>query len=230
MAVLLATSGARRVHYALDTVLKAPVLAWQYGRLDPLPPVRHRVAALAGAGLLSTPVLIIAAVSLPPVIGEDAAELLFLGAPCGMLPIVAVRSFRGAAHRGGTAARYSAAALLTAFAGTGPVAAGALSVAVAAPSIAVVGSVVPGAWLIAVCGAALLRRSGPAALAVLGMVAGAALTGALLGFQLTMHAPGLGGFFQALTVLSFAALLPSYLMWSLWSGARLLRGSGELLA
>jgi hypothetical protein len=230
LAVLLATTGARRLLFALDTVVKAPVLAWHYRRTDPLPAARRWSAALAGAGLLSAPALILAALVLPPVIGEDAAELLFLGAPGGMLAVVAVRSFRTAVHRGGTATRYAAAAVLTVFAGTGPVAAGALSVAVATPGIAVLGSVVPGAWLLAVCGAALARRQGPAGLAVTGMVAGAALTGVLLGLQLTTQVAGLGGPAGVLTALSFAALVPSYLVWSVWSGVRLLRGSTELLA
>lgn len=230
MAVLLATAGARRVRFALDTVVKVPVLAWHYRRIDPLPPVRRWSAALAGAGLLSTPVLIVVAVVLAPVIGENTAEFLFLCAPGGMLPVVAVRSFRGAAHHGGTAVRYATAALLTVFAGTGPVAAGALSVALAAPGIALAGSVIPGAWLIAVCATALVRRHGSPSLAVVGTVAGTALIGTLLGLQLTMLAPGLGAPLSALTVLSFAALIPSYLTWSLWSGVRLLRGNGELLA
>lgn len=223
-AVLLATSGTRRLRYALDTVVKSPVLAWHHRRADPLPPVRRRPAALAGAGLISTPVLIVAALSLAPVIGEDAAELLFLAAPCGMMPLVAVRSFRGAAHRGGTAPRYLAAAALAVFAGTGPVAAGALSVAVGVPGIALAGSFVPGVWLVAVCGTALVARLGPAALAVLGMIAGTALTGVLLGLQLAAQAP------PALSVLSFLVLVPTYLSWSLWSGARLLRGRGDLPA
>ena len=229
MAVLLATSGARRLHFALDTVVKVPVLAFHYRRTDPLPPVRRWSAVLAGAGLLSTPVLIVAALALAPVIGEDAAELLFLGAPGGMLAVVAVRSFRSAAHRGGSAGRYAAALVLTVFAGTGPVAAGALSVAVAVPAIALAGSVVPGAWLIVVCGAALARRQGPVALAVAGVLAGAALSGVLLGLQLVTRAPGAGGV-QVLAALSFAVLAPSYLLWSLWSGVRLLRGRTELLA
>ncbi len=77
---------------------------------------------------------------------------------------------------------------------------------------------------------ALVRRHGPPALAVTGMVAGTALIGVLLGLQLTMLAPGPGGALSALTALSFAALVLSYPVWSLWSGVRLLRGSGELLA
>jgi hypothetical protein len=230
MAVLLATSGARRLGFTLDTVVKVPVLAWHYHRTDPLPPVGRWPAALAGAGLLSTPVLIVAALSLAPVIGEDAAEFLFLMAPGGMLPLVAVRSFRVAAHRGGTVARYVVALLVTVFAGTGPVAAGALSVLVGVPGIALVGSVVPGGWLICVGASALARRHGPPSLAVVGMVAGAALVGVLLGLQLTMLAAGSAGLLSALTALSLFALVPAYLVWSLWSGTRLLRGSGDLPA
>jgi hypothetical protein len=74
---------------------------------------------LAGAGLLSTPVLVLAALTLTPVVGEDTAEFLLLMAPCGLLPAVAVRSFRVAAGRGG-GPRHLLAALVTVFTGTGP--------------------------------------------------------------------------------------------------------------
>lgn len=224
LAVLLAVRGRRRWYYALDTVLKVPLLAWQHRRAEPLGEPARWLTTLAGAGLLSTPVLIVGALAFTPVIGEDAAEFLFLLAPCGMLPAVAARAWRWVAHRGGGPVRHALAVLLTLFAGTGPVAAGALSVALGVPTVALVGSVVPGLWLVVTNGADLRRGRVPAALGGLGATAGVALAGVLLGLQLGLVHPGLSWLALAIGALSFLTLVPSYLAWSVWTGVRLLRG------
>jgi hypothetical protein len=230
LAVLLDVHGARRRRYALDSIIKAPLLAAQLRRAAPLQPPARWAAGVAGAALLSMPILIVGALALSPIIGEDAAEFFFLIAPAGMLPAVAIRSRRSAARGGGGWPEHVVALLVTLFAGTGPIAAGALSAATGTPTIALVGSVLPGAWLIAVCGALLVRGRSPVALAVLGSVAGAALIGVLLGLQLSMLAPSLQPLTMLLSVLSLATLTPTYIAWSLWAGARLLRGRTELLA
>jgi hypothetical protein len=228
LAVLLDTSGPRRWRYAVDTVVKAPVLAWHLRRAGSGRRSTDRGAALAGAGLLAIPVLVLGAVAMPPLVGEDTAELVFLLAPAGMLPVVALRSWRSARRRGGGPLRLAAAVVVTVFAGTGPVAAGALSVATGLSWIAVPGSLVPGLWLAGVGGLALVRRVGPAALAVIAAVAGAGLTGILLSLQLTIvgapHAMTL-----PVSALALLAFVPSFTVWTVWSGTRLLRGHAELL-
>jgi hypothetical protein len=230
LAVLLDVQGARRRRYALDSFIKAPLLAAQLRRATPLRPPARWVAAVAGVALLCMPALIIGALALSPIIGEDAAEFFFLIAPIGMLPAVAVRSRRSAMRSGGRWPQHVVALLVTLFAGTGPVAAGALSAVTETPAVALVGSILPGAWLIAVCGALLVRGRSPAALAVLGSLAGAALIGVLLGLQLSMLLPSLQMVTMLLSVFSLAVLVPTYIAWSLWVGARLLRGRTELLA
>ncbi|MFB9543700.1 hypothetical protein [Micromonospora sagamiensis] len=223
LAVLLAVRGGRRWRYAVDTVAKVPLLAWQYRRTDPPGEPARWPSIVAGAWLLGTPALLAGAVVAAPVIGEDAAEFFFLLAPSGMLPVVAVRAGRWAVNRGGVAFRCTVVALLAAFAGTGPVAAGALSIALDQPLVALVGSVVPGLWLIATNVADLRRGRQPAALSGLGATAGAALVGLLLGLQLAMLSAGTSRPATALGALSFLLLVPTYAAWSVWTGLRLLR-------
>ncbi|MEV0329586.1 hypothetical protein AB0H63_24530 [Micromonospora echinospora] len=226
LAVLLAVRGGRRWRYAVDTVVKVPLLAWQYGRTELSGGPARWPSTVAGAGLLGTPLLLVGAVAATPVIGEEAAEFFFLLAPCGMLPAVAVWAWRWATGRGGGAVRYVPAALLTVFAGTGPIAAGALSVAVDLPVVALVGSVVPGGWLIATNLTALRHGRQPVALSALGVTAGAALIGLLSGLQLSILSAGTSGLASALGALSFLLLVPTYPAWSVWAGIRLLFRAG----
>jgi hypothetical protein len=51
--------------------------------------------------------------------------------------------------------------------------------------VALVGSVLPGVWLVAICALTLRRRTGPWLLAVLGTIAGLALIGVLGSAPLT---------------------------------------------
>jgi hypothetical protein len=226
LAVLLEVRGARRWRYTMDTIVKVPVLAWHHRRRpSPGEPPRW-VAAVSGAGLLGMPVLILGAFGLGSLISEDTAEFLLIVAPAGMLPVVAARSLRSAASRGGGLLRYTAAVVLAVFAGTGPVAAGLLSVATELPVIAIAGSVVPGAWLTTVCVTALLRRAGPEALAWIGAAAGMSLVGLLLGVQLLRFESMIA---TVLSVVSLLAFVPSFAAWSLWAGVRLVAGRSELL-
>ncbi len=230
-ALLFEVHGARRWWFALDTVLKAPALAWCH-RVDepPQPQPGRAVAALTGAGLIATSILAVAAVGLAPVLGEPAAEFLFLVSPCGLLGFVVVYTLRRALHRGGGLGRCTRAGLVSAFAGTGPVAAGALSVAVDAPMIAVLGAVVPGGWLAAVSTIGMARRSWPRPLALLGLVAGVGLVGVLVGVQMVAHLPAARPAASAMTALSMVLLVPSYLAWSVWTGIRLVLGRAQQLA
>ena len=229
-ALLSEVYGARRWRYTLDTVLKAPVLAWCHRVAEPPAPEPGRaVAALTGAALIVAPLLAVAALVLAPVLGEDAAEFLFLISPCGLLGFIAVRTFRRARHHGGGPGRYTAAALVSVFAGTGPVASGALSVALDAPAVAIAGAVVPGAWLATVSVTALARQHRPHALSLLGLAAGAGLVGVLAGVQLVSHVPAARTAASLATALSTVLLIPSYLAWSMWTGVRLLRGRARQL-
>lgn len=225
-ALLIEVHGARRWWFVVDTVVKVPALAWCYRVLEPpLPTPARAVTTLTGAALIAMPVLAVAAILFAPALGEPTAEFLFLLSPCGLFGFVAVRTFRGARHRGGGFRRYTVAALVTAFAGTGPVVAGALSVALDMPVIAVLGAVLPGAWLVAVNATVLARRSCPRPLGLFGIAAGLGLTGVLLGVQLTPYLEAAA----AATAFSLLVLIPSCLVWSTWTGVRLLRGQARQL-
>ncbi|GAA4976383.1 hypothetical protein [Actinoplanes utahensis] len=228
--LLIEVRGVRRWWFALDIVLKAPVLAWCHRVAEPpLPQPGRVVAALTGAGLLVMPLLGGSAILFASALGEGAAEFLFLVSPFGMFGFVAVHTFRRARRHGGGLPRYTGAALLSIFAGTGPVASGALSVAVGVPLIAIAGAVVPGVWLVVASAVSLARRDCPRSLALLGVAGGLGLTGVLAGVQLVSHVPAAAPVASAGTMLSVLLLIPCYLIWSAWTGVRLLRGrTGQL--
>jgi hypothetical protein len=155
--------------------------------------------------------------------------LQYLLAMGGLVALVATRSFRSAQRPGGGLQyAHSVALLITMFAGTGPVVTWLASIALNLPVVALIGSVLPGAWLAAVCAMALRRRTGPWPLAVVGTVAGLALIGALGTLPLTQV---LGHQTLALLVghVSMLVAAPTYLIWSGWAGVRLLRGRQDLL-
>ncbi|MEW2377636.1 hypothetical protein AB0883_16260 [Micromonospora sp. NPDC047812] len=239
LAVLLDAPPSLRYRYALDTLVKLPVLAWQQrlAARPAHPPLSWPVSACAGAGLLAVPVVMVAALALGPVIGEDDAEFFFLVSPCGMLPAVAASCFHRARQRGGGARRHLLAALVALFAGTGPVAAGALGVGVGAAgagdrlavAVALVAGLAPGGWLLHTGAGALLRRRGPTALGVLGAAAGTGLLGVPVGLYLGMVAPALGWLGALISALSLLVLVPSFAGWSVWAGVRLLAGRSEPL-
>ncbi|MEU4419590.1 hypothetical protein AB0F81_03125 [Actinoplanes sp. NPDC024001] len=213
LALLAEVRGVRRWWFALDTVVKVPVLARQFR--EPVPPPGRWLSVLTGLGLLGASGAIALAVLAPAGLPEDAAEFLFLMAPCAMVGVVAVRSFWTARSYGGGPLAYLIALLISVFAGTGPVAAGALSVATGFHAIAVAGAFLPGLWLITVSGAALLRRTSPPALALMGVLCGIGLLGVLLGLQLWPASP--------LNGLSVILLVPAWTVWSVWTAARLIR-------
>ncbi|MEU4559401.1 hypothetical protein AB0F72_13530 [Actinoplanes sp. NPDC023936] len=221
LALLAEVHGVRRWWFALDTVVKAPVLAGQF-RVPVAPPGRW-VSVLTGAALIGGSLAVVLAVLLPPAVPEDAAEFLFLLAPCGLAGVVAARSIATARAYGGGLLPYLMAALTIVFAGTGPVAAGLLSVVTGTAAVAVLGAVVPGAWLIGVSAGALRRRTSPAGLAVSGLLAGAGLLGVLVGLQLVTHVPAIRQPASALTAVSVFVLVPAWMVWSLWTGGRLIR-------
>jgi hypothetical protein len=222
LAVLAGVHGARRWWFAIDTVVKVPLLSRQVRQ--PVPPPGRWPAALSGLGLLGASAAVVIAALNPFSLSEDAAEFLFLLAPCAMVGVVAVRSVHAARAHGGGPLAYLVAALVTAGAGTGPVAAGALSVATDTAMVALIGAFLPGTWLLAVSGTALARRTSPPALAVLGALTGAGLLGVLLGLQLVTHVPAARGPASALTVVSVVLLIPAWTVWSVWTGCRLIRG------
>lgn len=230
-ALLLDVHGLRRWWFTVDIVLKAPVLAWCHRVAEPpLPRPGRVVAALTGAALLAMPLVAVTAMLLADQLGEPAAEFFFMVSPCGLFVFVAVRSFRRARHHGGGLPRYAGAALVAIFAGTGPVASGALSVATGVPLIAIVGGVVPGMWLATVSALSLARRDCPPVLALSGVATGVALTGLLAGIQIVSHVPSAGPAASWVTMLSLMMLLPVYVVWSTWTGVRLLRGRANQLA
>lgn len=222
LAVLAEVQGVRRWWFALDTAVKAPMLARQLR--VPVPPPGRWLSVLTGAALIGASVVMAVAVLFPSAIGEDAAEFLFLCAPCGMAGVVAARSVATARSYGGGPVPYLMAVVVTVFAGTGPIAAGALSVVTGVAAIAMIGAVVPGVWLIGVSAAALVRRTSPAALAVSGALTGAGLLGVLLGLQLVTHVAAIRQPASALTATSLLVLIPAWTVWSTWTAARLIRG------
>ncbi len=227
LAVLMAVHGVRRWWFTVDTVIKVPLLAGQFR--EPVPPPGRWLSIISGGALIGTSVLAAGALMLPSAIGEDAAEFLFLLAPCGLLGVVAVRATWTARSYGGGLLSYLTAATITVFAGTGPVAAGALSVATGRPVIAILGAFLPGLWLLTVSGAALARRSCPPAQALSGIIAGTGLLGVLVGLQLVTHVPSVRGPASALTALSLALFAPAWTVWSTWTGLRLIRTRQRLV-
>jgi hypothetical protein len=152
--------------------------------------------------------------------------------PSGPIPVLAVMDPRAyllaLGGLGGLRYADSVAVLITVFAGTGPVVALPLSIAFNLPVVALVGSVLPGLWLAAICVIALRRRTGPWPLAAIGTVAGLALMGVLssmpLGEMMPWQHPLL------IARLSSAVAVPTYLIWSVWAGVRLVLGRPELLS
>jgi hypothetical protein len=236
-AVLMGVSGVRRLWYTLDTLLKVPILARQHrrGQADGLH--GRGISAVVGAALLASasallyPVLSGPRRVLPggPVLAvwEPLAYLLVMG---GLVALVATRSFRSARRRGaGLQYADSGALLITVFAGTGPVVAWPISIALNLPVVAVVGSVLPGVWLAVICAVALRRRTGPWPLAVVGTIAGLALMGVLGSLPLGQVMPGQQPLALVVGSLSSAVAVPTYLIWSGWAGVRLLLGRQDLL-
>ena len=227
LAVLMAVRGIRRWRFAVDTVVKAPLLAGQLR--EPVPPPGRWLSALSGGVLIGTSLLAAGALTVPSAIGEDAAEFLFLLAPCGLLGVVAVHATWMARSYGGGLLPYVSAVTITVFAGTGPVAAGALSVATGWAAIAILGAVLPGLWLLTVSAAALARRSCSPAQALSGIIAGTGLLGILLGLQLVTHVPSFRGPASTLTALSLVLFVPAWTIWSTWTGLRLIRARQRLV-
>jgi hypothetical protein len=243
-------TGVRRLWYTVDTVLKVPLLAWQHGRQPQGSRPGRWIAATVGVALLASPLLVAVdllalrlrgepavtgvdvAVTVPhmtPVIGiaEPSAYLLVMG---GLIALVIARSFR-VAERRGDGLRYadSGAVLITVFVGAGPIVAWLLAIAWDLPAVALVGSVLPGLWLAAICAMALRRRSGPWPLAAVGVVAGLALMGVLGNLPLMHVMPGQEPLALLAGRVSMAVAVPAYLLWSGWAGVRLLLGRRDLL-
>ena len=220
LAVLAEVHGWRRWWFAADTVVKVPLLAVQLRETVPAP--RRWLSVLVGCALIGSSALAVASVTLASVIGEDFAEFLFLLAPCGLLGVVLVRSVRTARSFGGGPLPYLLALLITVFAGTGPVASGALSVATGVSAFALLGAALPGLWLILVNVSALRQGVSPPWLAVVGMVAGAALAGTLFAVQLMSHVPAAQPVASAMSGLFLVHLVPTWALWSTWTGLRLI--------
>jgi hypothetical protein len=236
-AVLMEVSGPRRLWYTLDTVLKVPILARQYRRGQVYDLRGRWLSAVVGAALLaSASALVLPLLSgrprvLPgmPVLAlwEPLAYLLVLG---GLVALVATRSFRSARRRGGGVRYADAGALfLTVFVAAGPVVVWPLSTALNLPAVALLGNVLPGMWLAAICALALRRRTGPWPLAVLGAIAGLALIGVLGSAPLGQMMPEHQALAYQIGRLSSAVAAPTYLVWSAWAGVRLLFGRQDLL-
>jgi hypothetical protein len=222
-AVLMDVSGRRRFRYAVDTVLKVPLLAVEHRRRQPV----DLVGAVVGGALIASVVAILSGVlpgaaprALPGAGTPDpVGYLLVLG---GLVAVVAARSFRTARrHGGGLTYADSGAVLVTVAVGAGPL----LVAPLGLPVVTLVGTVLPGVWLAVVSATALRRGEGPRVLAVVGMVAGLALVGVLGSVPLLRLVPGV----HVVGLASMVVAAPSYLVWSLWSGARLLLGRGDLL-
>ncbi|GAB7051446.1 hypothetical protein [Catenuloplanes indicus] len=211
--------GARRWWYAADVLIKLPALRRSLtGRPSRLAP------ALAGAAMLVTTALVAGAPLLATIIGEDSAEALFLLGPLGIAPAVALRA--AASGRGPlrtaltvTGCGFGAvlAGILVALAGAGGPLAGVLVVA------AVLCALGPAGWLIGTSVADLRAGRVPAGLSAAGLMAGGALTLMLICFGVGLSRGGLPPSMQSLAVLGIAVLVPSYLVWSVWTGVRLLR-------
>lgn len=221
LAVLLDVPGRRRWRYAADTLLKLPWLAWQRwwaARRASGSPDRPVWAAVAGLGILACPATMGLALVSAGVIGEDSAEFFVLVACCGLAPAVALRAFDRAARAGGGFLRLAGAALVTVYAGTGPIATGLTVTTVG--TLATGGrpgqlpmflfTLAPGLWLLHTGATGLLHRRGPTGLAALGVLAG-------VGLLALAWPPG------------FVLFLPAFFCWTAWAGTRLIVASSDVL-
>lgn len=220
LAVLYDVHGSRRWRYAVDTALKAPLLAREYQRAPLLPP--RWLTAFAGATLVATPILVVGGVYFGGMVGLDLARvdviMLMLLAP---LPAVAVRSFLIATRRGG-GVRYAGAAALTAVVAVGPI--GTFRAAVEEKGDwTVLGAALLGGWLIWVNVAILRRRTGAADQAVLGVIAGVAIV--LLAGAAAVTEGMLWGF----VLFGILMTIPVLALWCLMAGLRMLVGRPDLI-
>ncbi|GAB7036429.1 MULTISPECIES: hypothetical protein [Catenuloplanes] len=232
LGLLADVRGARRWWYAADVLVKLPALRRSLSGRPSLLPV------LAGLAMLGTTALIVGTPALATVIGEDNAEALFLVAPLGLAPAVAMRASTAGGGRLRTGLTVAAcgfgapiAAVLIALASIAgpPTGVAATPTGTAGPltgalvAAAVLCATAPAGWLIATSVTDLRARRAPAALCAAGLLAGAALTLMLFCFGVSLTRGGLPSSLQSLAILSVAVLLPAYLVWSVWTGLRLLR-------
>lgn len=219
LGLLADVHGARRWWYAADVLVKLPALRRSLTGRRSLRPV------LAGLAMLGSTALLAGAPALATVIGEDNAEALFLVAPLGLAPAVAMRASAAPGGRLRTALTVTgcgfgaviAAVLIGLASVTGDPLAAALVTA------AVLCALAPAGWLITTSVTDLRDRRTPAALSAAGLLAGGGLTLVLLCFGVSLSRGGLPSSMQSLAVLGIAVLLPAYLVWSVWTGVRLLR-------
>lgn len=227
LALLLAVHGRRRWRYTADVLLKVPLLAWQLRRGSGVGR-RSPGAVFAGAGLLLAAMLVVGAMTLSTVLGEDGAEAMLVLAPLALAPCI-IRQVRQSVP-------YQLAAVpvivCTAF---GPVvavavlAAGRLAPPGLQPLLVTVGYAAlagPGAWLAVTSAAALRRRAEPPVLHALGLLSGGAFVLAIAALTWQIRAggspPALVGLVMFLALFTF---LGSFLGWAVWAGLRLMFGA-----
>jgi hypothetical protein len=220
LAVLYDVYGWRRWWYAVDTALKAPLLAREYQRASAVAP--RRLTDLAGATLVATPCLIVGGIFFGGMVGLDLLRVhvivLMLLAP---LPAVAVRSFAIATRRGG-GVRYAGAAALTVMVAVGPI--GTFRAAVEEKGDwTVLGAALLGGWLVWVNAVIVRRRTGAADQAVLGVIAGAAITLLAAGSVVT------DGMLWGFVIFGIVTTIPVLATWCVMAGLRLLFGRNDLM-
>jgi hypothetical protein len=219
LAVLYDVHGWRRWRYAVDTALKAPLLAREYQRAPLLPP--RWLTALAGAALVVAPVIAFCGLYFGDVAGVPPLAGAMLMA-LGVLPTVAGRSFHLAARRGG-GVRFIGAALLSSAVVLGPVVT-VRAALVQRADVTVVGMSFLGAWLVWVNLAILRRRAGASDQAVLGVMSGVPL------LVLPVVALfGLDGWKGMFVFFSMPLTLPMLGTWCLLAGFRMLAGRPDLM-
>lgn len=224
LALLLDVQGRRRWWYTADILLKLPVLAWHSHRGPGAgrPPAG---AVLAGVGLLLSALAVVGALALPTVLGEDAAEGLFVLAPFALAPFItreAIRSRCGPLATAGLIV-FAAFGPLTAL---GVLAAGRLAPAGLQPVVIIIGYCAiagPAGWLATTSWLALRRRERPVLMHVCGLVAGGAFgigIVALIWQMLSQGSPPV--LVPALMMLSLLTFLATFPMWTVWAGIRLI--------
>ncbi|MDP9795091.1 fermentation-respiration switch protein FrsA (DUF1100 family) [Catenuloplanes nepalensis] len=227
LGLLADVHGVRRWWYAADILVKLPALR----RSLSARPGRRSVPILAGLAMLGTTALIVGAPLLATVIGEDNAEALFLLAPLGLAPAVVMRATAGPRRPLRTALTIVGcgfgavfAAILIALASAAGAAGLLFGTLIAA---AVLCALAPAGWLIGTTVADLRTRRTPATLSAAGLLAGIGLTLVLFCFGVGLSRGGLPPSMQGLAILGLAVLVPAYLVWSVWTGLRLLVAPGR---
>lgn len=222
LALLMEVDDRRRRRYTADILLKLPLLAWQAHR-GPGAGWPRPGAVLAGAGLLFAALIVVSAMTLTAVLGEDNAEGLLVLAPFALAPFITRQAIRSRCGRFTTA-------VVIIFGAFGPLVAvvvlatGRLAPPALQPVITFLGYSVttgPAVWLAVTSWLAVRRREQPVPMHVVGLVAGTAFGVLIVALIIQILSSGSPpALVLAVMVLALFVFLATFLLWAVWAGLR----------